>query len=130
MKIQNIALTGIQGAQKCVQDAVQDSPWWPFGLLLGPYLAPKSFPEGVYKDLKCVWDESWNQIAPKGRPETLQNSNLDLQTSVWDPFSMQCSIDFQSLLIIHFVIFCVFLPHPMKPAKVTLFRELLGANNL
>ena len=31
---------------------------------------------------------------------------------------MQCSIDFQPFLIIHLVHFCVFLPHPMKLAKV------------
>ena len=72
---------------------------------LAPTWRPRCFQKASGERLRGVWEASWNQKAPKNRPEPLQTSNLDPWTSILDPILMHVGNDFEHFLDIIFVHF-------------------------
>jgi len=69
--------------------------------------APKTGQEPPKMPSEGIWEASWSQKPPKRRPDPLQDSILDLQTSIWVPPDLNFG------MILH-VILLICIPSPPK----------------
>ena len=97
---------------------------------LAPTWRPRGFQKAPRERLRGVWEAPWKQEVPKSRPERPPDLKCGPPDIDFGPHVDALWNRFQMVFGHHFRSFLNFLHHLRKPAKVTCFRGVLGANSL